>query len=55
MDNMLRLLTGTKPLTAQNYPIRLITKANVSQAIPNVDNAFGTAFVPGYKKLWGLK
>jgi ribose transport system substrate-binding protein len=54
MDNVLRMLTGTKPLTEQNYPIRMITKDNVDQALPNPDAAFGTSYVEGYKKLWGL-
>ena len=54
MDNMLRLLTGNKPLAAQNYPIRIFTKANVNLALPNPDAAFGTSFVAGYKKLWEL-
>lgn len=54
MDNMLRLLTGHKPLAAQNYPLRIFTKANVDQALPNPDAAFGTSFVTGYKKLWEL-
>jgi ribose transport system substrate-binding protein len=54
MDNILRVLTGMDPLPAQNYPVRLITDDNVSEALPNVDKAFGTAFVDGYKKLWGL-
>jgi ribose transport system substrate-binding protein len=54
MDNILRLLTGTPPLTTQTYPIRMITKANVDQALPNPDKAFGDSYIAGYQKLWGL-
>jgi ribose transport system substrate-binding protein len=54
MDNILRMLTGTPPLKTQNYPMRMITKANVAQALPNPDKAFGTSYIAGYKKLWGL-
>jgi ribose transport system substrate-binding protein len=54
MDNILRVLTGMEPLAKQNYPTRLITDENVDEALPNPDKAFGSDFVAGYKKLWGL-
>lgn len=54
MDNILRMLTDTEPLTKQNYPIRMITKDNVDEALPDPDAAFGTSYIDGYKKLWGL-
>jgi hypothetical protein len=53
MDNILRLPVGEEPLAEQNYPVRLITKENVDEALPNPDAAFGDAFEAGYRELWG--
>jgi ribose transport system substrate-binding protein len=55
MDNMLRMMVGEEPLKAQNYPVRVLTKDNVAEALPDPNAAFGDSFVDGYRELWGLE
>lgn len=55
MDQTLRVLSGTKPVSPDKAgdPSRLFTIKNYTEAAkPN--NGFGTEFVTGYEKLWGL-
>lgn len=55
MDQTLRVLSGTKPVSPDKAgdPSRLFTIKNYTEAAkPN--NGFGTEFITGYEKLWGL-
>jgi ribose transport system substrate-binding protein len=58
IDQALRVLTGTKPLTNERTPLRLWDASNVDQAGKPVSQTKGygpsSAFVNGYKKLWGI-
>jgi ribose transport system substrate-binding protein len=55
MDQVLRVLTHTTPLppNKDSDPSRLFTPQNY-KAVNAVNGGFGSAFVAGYKKLWGV-
>jgi len=58
IDEALRVLTGTKPLTNNHGPLRLWDAANINQAGKPVSQTKGygpaSTYVNGYKKLWGI-
>jgi ribose transport system substrate-binding protein len=56
-DQVLRVLTGTKPTTSENIPLRIFEKENVNEAgePPEVNKGYGNAYISGYEELWGLK
>lgn len=55
LDQTLRVLSGNKPLGASKDgdPSRLFTLDNYKQNA-GVNGGFGTSFVTGYQKLWGI-
>lgn len=55
MDQTFRVLLGASPVPEQT-PLRIIDKSNVSQTgdPPQVGKGLGTAYLSGYRKLWGL-
>lgn len=55
MDQMLRVLSATRPLAHPFIPLRVFTKATVAQAGPNYTGGFGNTFAAGFDKLWGIK
>jgi ribose transport system substrate-binding protein len=57
MDQALRILTGHKPVSGYTTPVRVWVKSNVNQAgdPPAINTGYGTSYVRGYKKLWGVK
>ena len=54
MDQVLRLIAGkpAAPLSKEYPGLRLWTESNASQI--NSANPYGTSFVSGFKKLWGV-
>jgi len=56
-DQMLRVMTGTKPVASENIPLRVFEKENVAEAgePPAVNKGYGNAYEAGYEKLWGGK
>jgi ribose transport system substrate-binding protein len=56
-DQVLRVLTGTKPVATENIPLRAFEKENVGEAgePPTVNQGYGNAYEAGYEKLWELK
>jgi hypothetical protein len=63
MDQALRLLTGEKPLTAYDTEsllpgMRYFDTANAKAVgvppSPTQATGWGTSYITGYKKLWGL-
>ncbi|MFC5502625.1 sugar ABC transporter substrate-binding protein [Lysinimonas soli] len=56
MDQVLRVLSGVKPLTNESAPLRVFTTKNVSVVGSPSDNekGYSTSYVNGYLKLWGL-
>jgi ribose transport system substrate-binding protein len=56
-DQELRILTGNKPTKTENVPLRAFDKSNVAEAgkPAKVNQGYGTAYITGYKALWGTK
>ena len=54
MDQIMRVLTGQKPVKDEHTALRVFTKANIDQAgtPPAVDVGYGKAYIQGYNKLW---
>jgi ribose transport system substrate-binding protein len=55
-DQLLRVLTGTKPVASEKVPLRAFVKSNVNETgtPPAVNKGYGNAYLLGYKKLWGV-
>jgi ribose transport system substrate-binding protein len=56
LDQEMRLMAGLKPSQNPNIPIRVFDASNVRQAgtPPENGRGFGSAYVAGYNKLWGV-
>jgi ribose transport system substrate-binding protein len=56
-DQILRVLTNTKPVDSEGVPLRAFTKDNVDETgtPPAVNKGYGDAYLSGYEKLWGVK
>jgi len=56
-DDSLRILTGNKPVPTENVKLRAFVKSNVNEAgtPPQVNKGYGSAYISGYKSLWGVK
>jgi ribose transport system substrate-binding protein len=54
MDQIMRVLTGTKPVKDEHTALRVFTKQNIGQAgkPPKEDVGYGAAYRKGYNKLW---
>jgi ribose transport system substrate-binding protein len=57
MDQAFRLIAGEPPVRTENTPLRVFTDANVAEAgrPPRLDRGYGSAYVAGYKRLWGVE
>jgi ribose transport system substrate-binding protein len=55
IDQDMRVLAGLKPVANEFIPLRVWTKANIAEAGPGYAGGFGTSYITGYRKLWGLK
>ncbi len=55
IDQAMRAALNLQPETNPSVPVRFETKASLNGANPNSDAAiYGTSYVNGFKKLWGL-
>ncbi len=58
MDQIMRVMTGVKPIASGNesIPLRVFDKTNVKQAgsPPQFGVGYGTGWKQGYLKMWGL-
>lgn len=56
MDQDMRIAAGLKPSPNENTPMMIFTKKNVNTAgvPPKNSTGYGSAYVRGYEKLWGL-
>lgn len=56
LDAELRILSGVTPVKDEKTPLRVYTKGNVAAAgnPATFDGGFGTSYITGYSKLWGL-
>jgi ribose transport system substrate-binding protein len=57
MDQVLRMITGHKPLPDAQTPIRVFDQSNIAEAgNPSDPNrAFGSSYVAGYRAVWSGK
>jgi ribose transport system substrate-binding protein len=57
MDQAFRLLLKAKPVRTENTALRVFTKSNIREAgtPPKINVGYGSAYVTGYEKLWGLR
>jgi len=55
-DQAMRLIADLPPVKDPKLPLRVFDKSNVAEAGTNPETAegFGTDYVAGYRKLWGL-
>jgi ribose transport system substrate-binding protein len=55
VDQSMRIMGGLAPVKNARVPIRVFDGSNIAQAGSSYTAGFGTAYVAGYQKLWGLK
>lgn len=54
-DQSMRIMGGLKPVKNARVPVRVFDKSNIAQAGASYTSGWGTTYVDGYSKLWGLK
>ena len=56
MDQAFRLIAGVPPLQSERTPLRVFDASDVGEAgsPPGVDRGYGSSFVAGYRRLWGV-
>ncbi|MGH9104358.1 MAG: sugar ABC transporter substrate-binding protein [Acidimicrobiales bacterium] len=56
MDDEMRIVGGLKPVANEGTPLYIFSKHNVARAgtPPKNSTGYGTAYISGYYKLWGL-
>ena len=57
MDVILRVLLGKPVPKSQNLPRRIFDATNINDTgtPPSPLKGYGSAYIAGYKKLWGVK
>jgi ribose transport system substrate-binding protein len=55
IDQSMRIVGGLKPVQNARVPVRVFDKSNIGEAGPKFTGGWGTSYVSGYQKLWGLK
>jgi ribose transport system substrate-binding protein len=55
VDQSMRIIGGLKPVKSEGVPVRVFDKSNIKQAGSKYTSGWGTSYVSGYQKLWGLK
>jgi ribose transport system substrate-binding protein len=55
VDQSMRIMGGLPPVKNARVPVRVFDKSNIAQAGAGFTSGFGTSYVGGYQKLWGLK
>jgi ribose transport system substrate-binding protein len=54
VDQSMRIMGGLKPVKSEHVPVRVFDASNIAQAGPKFTSGWGTSYVSGYKRLWGL-
>lgn len=56
MDQVFRVVAGEKPVRSENTPLRVFDDTNVGETgrPPRFDRGYGSAYVEGYRRLWGV-
>ncbi|HZO96126.1 MAG TPA: sugar ABC transporter substrate-binding protein [Gaiellaceae bacterium] len=55
VDQSMRIVGGLRPVKSEHVPVRVFDRSNIAQAGPKFTSGWGTSYVRGYQKLWGLK
>jgi ribose transport system substrate-binding protein len=55
VDQSMRVMGGLKPVKNARVPLRVFDKSNIAQAGAKYTGGWGKTYVPGYRKMWGLK
>jgi len=43
------------PVADEHIPVRVFDQSNIANAGSDYTSGFGTSYISGYKKLWGLQ
>jgi ribose transport system substrate-binding protein len=54
-DQSMRIMGGLKPVKSEHVPVRVFDSSNIGEAGPKFTSGWGTSYISGYRKLWGLK
>lgn len=54
-DQSYRIIGGLKPVKSEHVPVRAFDATNIAQAGPGFTSGWGSSYISGYRKLWGLK
>lgn len=56
MDQVFRVIAGEEPVRSEHTPLRVFTDRNIDETgrPPRLDLGYGSAYVDGYKRLWGV-
>lgn len=54
-DQSMRIIGGLKPVKSEHVPVRVFDSSNIGQAGASFTSGWGTSYIGGYQKLWGLK
>ena len=55
VDQSMRIMGGLLAVKNARVPVRIFDKTNIGDAGGNFTGGWGTSYVGGYQKLWGLK
>jgi len=55
VDQSMRIIGGLPAVKNARVPVRAFDKTNIAQAGPAFTSGWGTAYISGYQKLWGVK
>ena len=53
-DQSMRIMGGLAPVKNARVPVRVFDASNIGQTGPKFTSGWGTSYVGGYRKLWGL-
>jgi ribose transport system substrate-binding protein len=54
VDQSMRIMGGLAPVKNARVPVRVFDRSNIGQAGPKFTSGWGTSYVSGYRRLWGL-
>jgi ribose transport system substrate-binding protein len=54
VDQSMRIMGGLPPVKNARVPVRYFDSSNIAQAGSGFTSGFGSSYIAGYKKLWGV-
>jgi len=55
VDQSMRIMGHLPPVADEHIPVRVFDQSNIANAGSDYTSGFGTSYISGYKKLWGLQ